>query len=118
MLLGCGGELFSSGRNSGPASRAEHRCEGHPLSRMKRSHVHIPPEVLVGDVLCRIVCGGWWGVDFVLDGIVGQLLETSTDASEYPLVVYGTVLSRRAKIKEQGLWRMKRTHVHFAPGCR
>ncbi|TPP61478.1 tRNA phosphotransferase 1 [Fasciola gigantica] len=39
-----------------------------------------------------------------------------TDASEYPLVVHGTYWRNWDRIRQGGLSRMNRTHIHFAPG--
>ncbi|XP_045605908.1 tRNA 2'-phosphotransferase 1 isoform X2 [Procambarus clarkii] len=43
-------------------------------------------------------------------------LEEITTDSDLSTVVHGTYYSHWNSIKEQGLSRMKRTHIHFAPG--
>ncbi|XP_038076358.1 tRNA 2'-phosphotransferase 1-like isoform X3 [Patiria miniata] len=43
-------------------------------------------------------------------------LAAITDAAQYPTVVHGTYLKNWEAIKNQGLSRMNRTHVHFAQG--
>ncbi|XP_077997135.1 tRNA 2'-phosphotransferase 1-like [Glandiceps talaboti] len=46
----------------------------------------------------------------------GLDLKPITDASQYPTVIHGTYLNKWELIKKQGLSRMKRNHIHFAPG--
>ena len=43
-----------------------------------------------------------------------DLLTPITDASQFPIVVHGTKRKSWASIKEQGLCRMTRNHIHFA----
>ncbi len=43
-------------------------------------------------------------------------LEPITDSNEYPLVIHGTYLKAWNLIKQSGLSRMNRIHIHFAPG--
>eukprot|EP00045_Choanoeca_perplexa_P008908 m.83971 g.83971 ORF g.83971 m.83971 type:complete len:191 (-) comp14669_c0_seq1:1277-1849(-) len=43
-----------------------------------------------------------------------DLLQPITDPSQYPLVVHGTKRKAWSSIKDQGLNRMSRTHIHFA----
>ncbi|XP_045605907.1 tRNA 2'-phosphotransferase 1 isoform X1 [Procambarus clarkii] len=53
------------------------------------------------------------GHSFQVDDL--DLEEITTD-SDLSTVVHGTYYSHWNSIKEQGLSRMKRTHIHFAPG--
>ncbi|CAH8521809.1 unnamed protein product [Dicrocoelium dendriticum] len=39
-----------------------------------------------------------------------------TDPSHYPVVVHGTYIRNWERIRVEGLKRMSRTHIHFAPG--
>ncbi|XP_006817883.1 E3 ubiquitin-protein ligase TRIM56-like [Saccoglossus kowalevskii] len=48
--------------------------------------------------------------------VQGLELKRITDASEYPTVIYGTYSKHLERIKEKGLSRMGRNHIHFAPG--
>ncbi|CAL1548576.1 unnamed protein product [Lymnaea stagnalis] len=43
-------------------------------------------------------------------------LEPITDASKYPVVVHGTFQRPYKMIEKEGLKRMTRVHIHFAPG--
>eukprot|EP00002_Diphylleia_rotans_P003192 TRINITY_DN12169_c0_g1_i1.p1 TRINITY_DN12169_c0_g1~~TRINITY_DN12169_c0_g1_i1.p1 ORF type:complete len:205 (-),score=41.31 TRINITY_DN12169_c0_g1_i1:166-780(-) len=45
-----------------------------------------------------------------------QLLVEIKDPSKYPIVVHGTYMNAWASIREQGLKRMSRNHIHFAKG--
>jgi 2'-phosphotransferase len=45
-----------------------------------------------------------------------ELLAKITDPSLYPKVVHGTFIKFWGLIKEGGLNRMTRNHIHFAPG--
>ena len=45
-----------------------------------------------------------------------DLLTKIADASLYPVVIHGTFMKFWPLIKEQGLKRMTRNHIHFAPG--
>lgn len=45
-----------------------------------------------------------------------ELLTKITDPSLYPTVVHGTFSKFWGLIKEEGLKRMTRNHIHFAPG--
>jgi len=48
--------------------------------------------------------------------VSGLSLVPITDASEAPIVVHGTYKEVLGVIEQQGLSRMNRTHIHFAPG--
>ncbi|VDP90377.1 unnamed protein product [Echinostoma caproni] len=48
--------------------------------------------------------------------IEGLELIPITDASEFPVVIHGTYWRNWEQIKREGLNRMNRTHIHFAPG--
>jgi 2'-phosphotransferase len=39
-----------------------------------------------------------------------------TDPNEFPVVLHGTYMRHWQAIKDKGLSRMNRTHIHFAPG--
>ncbi|XP_048586209.1 tRNA 2'-phosphotransferase 1 isoform X2 [Nematostella vectensis] len=41
---------------------------------------------------------------------------TDKDMDKYPTVIHGTYLNSWQSIKKQGLSRMARNHIHFAPG--
>lgn len=43
-------------------------------------------------------------------------LEPITNSKEYPTVIHGTNLKSWNSIKQSGLRRMNRIHIHFAPG--
>lgn len=43
-------------------------------------------------------------------------LELITDHTKAPVVLHGTYRDCWPQIKAQGLSRMKRNHIHFAPG--
>lgn len=43
-------------------------------------------------------------------------LEEITDPSLYPTVIHGTYAKCFGSIKKNGLSKMNRTHIHFAPG--
>ena len=43
-------------------------------------------------------------------------LEEIHNSEEAPLVIHGTYGKNWFSIKEKGLSRMNRTHIHFAPG--
>ncbi len=43
-------------------------------------------------------------------------LRPITDTSEYPVVVHGTYMKCWDQIRQHGLSRMRRTHIHFAKG--
>lgn len=45
-----------------------------------------------------------------------DLLSKIEDASLYPIVIHGTLSKFWPLIKDQGLKRMTRNHIHFAPG--
>lgn len=45
-----------------------------------------------------------------------DLLTKITDPKQYPIVVHGTFRKFWPFIKEEGLKRMSRNHIHFAPG--
>ncbi len=45
-----------------------------------------------------------------------DLLQKITDPELYPVVIHGTFSKFWPLIKEQGLKRMSRNHIHFAPG--
>ncbi|XP_006813535.1 tRNA 2'-phosphotransferase 1-like [Saccoglossus kowalevskii] len=48
--------------------------------------------------------------------VEGLDLKPITDASEYPNVIHGTYSRYLDRIREVGLSRMSRNHIHFAPG--
>ncbi|OZJ06665.1 hypothetical protein BZG36_00334 [Bifiguratus adelaidae] len=43
-------------------------------------------------------------------------MEEITDASRYPMVIHGTYRDKWPSIAFQGLSRMRRNHIHLAPG--
>lgn len=45
-----------------------------------------------------------------------DLLTKIEDASQYPVVIHGTFSKFWPLIKAEGLKRMNRIHIHFAPG--
>ena len=45
-----------------------------------------------------------------------QLLRPLTDPSEFPIIVHGTNRASWKLIKNKGLYKMKRNHIHFAVG--
>jgi RNA:NAD 2'-phosphotransferase (TPT1/KptA family) len=45
-----------------------------------------------------------------------KLLEKINDPSKYPIVVHGTYKKFWELIEKEGLKRMTRLHMHFAPG--
>lgn len=45
-----------------------------------------------------------------------QLLKLIEDPKLYPIVIHGTFTKFWKFIKEEGLKRMSRNHIHFAPG--
>ena len=45
-----------------------------------------------------------------------ELLKKIEDPNEYPEVIHGTYLKFWKLIKGEGLKRMSRNHMHFAPG--
>lgn len=45
-----------------------------------------------------------------------DLLSRIEDPEKYPIVIHGTFSKFWHLIKEQGLKKMTRNHIHFAPG--
>lgn len=45
-----------------------------------------------------------------------DLLQKIEDPTDYPVVIHGTYMKFWHLIKKEGLKRMARNHIHFAPG--